>query len=259
MPWGWGQEVWGIHVLLFRDPHPMCTSCRGQKCSVDVTCDICKEWSVAQWDVFLKKRRKSHASSSSLPSAPLPTSSVASASSEAGHHSPSLQPSSRPSEGSGVAERSGGVTSVALVVPPLPHLALVREGGGGVLAPSGEGGSVASSLSGGGWRAEPTRSLESTVLVRSAPPSIDSSALADPRSLCCEAGGSSEGRSHSHSSRAFLSHDRESRDEGRRARSRSARSRDWSLESLSRSTDDCSRSRGRVCSRRIPSRSPAAH
>ena len=29
---------------------------RGRKCTSDVTCDICKDWSVVQWEVFLKKR-----------------------------------------------------------------------------------------------------------------------------------------------------------------------------------------------------------
>ena len=41
---------------LFRDPHPTCARCRGVKCTADVTCDICKDWSVAQWEVFLKHR-----------------------------------------------------------------------------------------------------------------------------------------------------------------------------------------------------------
>ena len=33
---------------LLRDPHPACARCRGIKCTADVTCDICKDWSVAQ-------------------------------------------------------------------------------------------------------------------------------------------------------------------------------------------------------------------
>ena len=55
----------------------------------DVTCDICKDWSLAQWEAFLKRRpyserRKKRPSGSALPPAsqtPLPS---ASASSEAG-------------------------------------------------------------------------------------------------------------------------------------------------------------------------------
>ena len=60
---------------LFRDPHPTCVRCGGTKCSADMTCDICKDWSVAQWGAFLKRRpyserRKKHPSGSALPSAP---------------------------------------------------------------------------------------------------------------------------------------------------------------------------------------------
>ena len=48
--------MWGIHVPHIRDPHPTCARCRGVKCIADVTCDICKDWSVAQWEAFLKRR-----------------------------------------------------------------------------------------------------------------------------------------------------------------------------------------------------------
>ena len=41
---------------IFRDPRPTCVRCRGVKCTSDVTCDICKNWSVGQWEAFLKKR-----------------------------------------------------------------------------------------------------------------------------------------------------------------------------------------------------------
>ena len=40
---------------LLRDPHPTCATCRVVKCTTDVTCDICKDWSVAQWEVFFEK------------------------------------------------------------------------------------------------------------------------------------------------------------------------------------------------------------
>ena len=67
--------MWSIYVPLFRDPHRTCARCRGTKCSVDVTCDICKDWSVTQWEAFLKKlpysgRRKKRPSGSALPTAP---------------------------------------------------------------------------------------------------------------------------------------------------------------------------------------------
>ena len=41
--------------LLFREPHPTCVRCCGRKCTADLTCDIRKDWSVAQWEAFLKK------------------------------------------------------------------------------------------------------------------------------------------------------------------------------------------------------------
>ena len=138
--------MWVVHVPLFRDPHSTCARCRGRKCSSDVTCGICKEWSVAQWEAFLKKRsysrhRKSFPSGSSLLAPPfwlLPSlyatanSPIASASSEAGRRSPSLQPSSCPSEGKGVAEGSGGVSCVgACGASPPPSFSRAGGGGGG--------------------------------------------------------------------------------------------------------------------------------
>ena len=50
-----GRRCGAVISPLFRDPHPTCARCRGKKCTVDVTCDICKDWSVAQWEAFLKK------------------------------------------------------------------------------------------------------------------------------------------------------------------------------------------------------------
>ena len=40
---------------IFRDPHPTCAKCRGVGCTADMTCDICKDWSVVQWETFLKR------------------------------------------------------------------------------------------------------------------------------------------------------------------------------------------------------------
>ena len=45
------------------DPHPLCRKCRGQTCSRDVTCDVCRDWSEDQWRTFearkaYKKRPK---------------------------------------------------------------------------------------------------------------------------------------------------------------------------------------------------------
>ena len=201
---------------LFRDPHPTCAKCRGVNCITDVTCDICKDWSAAQWEAFLKKcsyggRCKSRPSGSTLPTAP-----------------PTLPPSAS------------------------------AEGGGGVMASGGGCDSAASSLPGVGV-AGPSWSQESPVLTGSAPPSVDSSASAmrSRRSRSREVGGSSEGRSRSHSSRSSLPRSRDSRKGRHRARSWSGGSRDGSRESRSRSTTR-SWSRGCRCSRRDSSRSPSA-
>ena len=46
--------VKGAFMLpLFRDLHPTCARCRGRKCTSDVTCDICKDWSVPQLEAFV--------------------------------------------------------------------------------------------------------------------------------------------------------------------------------------------------------------
>ena len=39
---------------LLRDLHPTCVRCRGSRCTADLTCDICKGWSVQQWEAFCK-------------------------------------------------------------------------------------------------------------------------------------------------------------------------------------------------------------
>ena len=41
---------------LIRDPHIHCPRCRGNKCSIDNTCIICKSWPPEQWDLFAKKK-----------------------------------------------------------------------------------------------------------------------------------------------------------------------------------------------------------
>ena len=71
MSWCWGAFM----SPLFRDPHPTFVRCGGKKCTSDVTCDICKDWSVAQWEAILKKRSYSGPCgllASHCPSLPLP-------------------------------------------------------------------------------------------------------------------------------------------------------------------------------------------
>ena len=41
---------------LIRDPHIHCPRCRGNKCTIDNTCIICKSWPPEQWDLFSKKK-----------------------------------------------------------------------------------------------------------------------------------------------------------------------------------------------------------
>ena len=72
---GGGRRCGTFMSPLFKDLHPTYARCRGTKCSADVACDICKDWSVAQWEAFLKKRpysghRKKRLSGSALPTVP---------------------------------------------------------------------------------------------------------------------------------------------------------------------------------------------
>ena len=122
---GFGGRRCGVFMSpICREPHPTCPRCRGIKCTADVTCDICKYWSVAQWEVFLKHRpysgrHKKHPSGSVLPPAPQTPLPTASTSLEAGR--PALPPRSLPPpEGrdrSGVVE---GVHCVGSREAPLP-------------------------------------------------------------------------------------------------------------------------------------------
>ena len=43
----------GAHMSpVVKDPHPMCTRCRGRNCTRDSTCSSCKDWSLDQWTAF---------------------------------------------------------------------------------------------------------------------------------------------------------------------------------------------------------------
>ena len=52
------------------DPHTLCHRCRGQKCSVDNTCDQCVSWDPTQWKKF--EGRKSYAVQKSEKGTPKP-------------------------------------------------------------------------------------------------------------------------------------------------------------------------------------------
>ena len=128
-----GRRCGAFMPPLFRDPHPTCTRCRGTKCSADVTCDICKDWSVAQWEAFLKKlpysgHRKKRPSGSALPTTPPTLPPSASASSEAGRPAPPPRPPTPPSEGCGCSGEMEGVPRVDSCEVSSPR---EERGGGG--------------------------------------------------------------------------------------------------------------------------------
>ena len=111
---------------LDRDPHPTCTSCRGKVCTMEMTCDICADWSVAQWEQFVKKCAYKDHKKPSRPSGSVPPAPLASprAFSPSGVSRPgTTSSSSRPSGGQG--KQGGGGLRVHVVLglkrlPPLP-------------------------------------------------------------------------------------------------------------------------------------------
>ena len=63
---------------LIRDPHIHCPRCRGNKCTIDNTCIICKSWPPEQWELFAKKKSYAHSKarrgrSVSLSASPAPS------------------------------------------------------------------------------------------------------------------------------------------------------------------------------------------
>ena len=63
---------------LIRDPHIHCPRCRGNKCTIDNACIICKSWPPEQWDLFAKKKSYAHSKarrgrSVSLSASPAPS------------------------------------------------------------------------------------------------------------------------------------------------------------------------------------------
>ena len=196
---------------LDRDPHPTCTRCRGRVCTRDLTCDICAEWSSAQWEAFAKKRsyaeRKSSRPSGSLPLVPK-TSPRAGISSEVTHPAASFSSSSLPS-GGGVG---GGGVVLGMHLVPLPLLPLDLGPARGVEVPLDARLVLASALLSPSGVEEPGAARsQQTPVARSAP-----SLVASPHSSlhALRGGGSresSEVRSRSRSSRASQSSARETR------------------------------------------------
>ena len=98
---------------LIRDPHIHCPRCRGNKCTIDKTCIICKSWPPEQWELFAKKKSYAHSKarrgrSVSMSASPAP--SVAGTS--VGR--PSVPPASPPPSRDQVV--MGGQTSVGVSV-----------------------------------------------------------------------------------------------------------------------------------------------
>ena len=133
---GVGNRKCGAFLsTLDRDPHPTCTRCRGRICTREITCDICADWSAAQWELFVKKRsykeRKTSRPSGSVPPALLtsPRADTPSGVSQPGTSSSSF---SRPSGGQdkrGGSQGAPGVVSQEVSSPPAGSRPSERAGG----------------------------------------------------------------------------------------------------------------------------------
>ena len=172
-----GQKCGAFLSSLDRDPHPTCTRCRGRVCTKDLSCDICVDWSSAQWEAFAKKRsyaerkRSVRPSGSSLPPAPKTSSEVA-------HPAAPSSSSSLPSEGRD--ERGGGFQDAPCAAshgassPPARRVSSERSGSAsGRSSGASERASVVSSACS---RAEDPGVARSqrTPVARSAPSSVAS-------------------------------------------------------------------------------------
>ena len=137
---GVGNRKCGAFLsTLDRDPHPTCTRCWGRICTKDMTCDICADWSAAQWELFVKKRSYKERKKPSRPSGSVPPALLASPSAEtpSGVSQPGTSSSSfsRPSggqdkRGGGGSQGAPGVVSQEAPSPPAGSRSSEREGGG---------------------------------------------------------------------------------------------------------------------------------
>ena len=143
---GVGGRKCGVFMSpLFRDPHSTCSRCRGRKCTSDLTCDICHNWSLAHWESFRSKRsyagrsksvsRHSSGPTESPSNPPLsPASTRAISPSPLPHPTP---PHPHPTEGSEVGREMLGEDRKRPSVSPSPSLSThaqgerERAGGGG--------------------------------------------------------------------------------------------------------------------------------
>ena len=239
-----------------RDPHPTCTRCRGKICTMAMTCDICADWLVAQWEQFVKKRaykdrKKPSRPSGSVPPAPL-TSPRAETPSGVSHPGTSSSSSSRPSGGQG---KQGGFQGAPGVVsreaPSPPARSRSSERGGSVSGQSSGAHGLAPASPSGAGEVGAARSQQT-------PPSCATASIVYNHSSSHarrreESRGTSGSRPRVLSSRGSRSSDRGARKD-RRARSRTSSSRGRRRRSRSLSSSR-SRSRGRERRRRSLSRS----
>ena len=226
-----GRKCGAFLASMARDPHPTCTRCRGRICTVDMTCDICVNWSTAQWEAFSSRRtyaqRKKRPAGAQLPTAPPPPLPCAGTSSEVLRPGPSSSTYSLPSgEQTRGGKSQGAVPASREAPPPVPQplVEVRREGLPGAVVDLVSPLPCPAISPGVGDLVE-TRAGRSP-FVRPAPSSGGSS-RSSRRSRRAGRGESSEDRSRSRSSRSSRSRGREDRkDSG--TRSRSGRSRDRS-------------------------------
>ena len=135
-----------------QDPHPTCTRCRGKICTMDMTCDICADWSVAQWEQFVKKRAYKDRKKPSRPSGSVPPAPLTSPRAEtpSGASRPGTSSSSRPSGGQGGSQRAPGVVSRGAPSPPTRSRSSERGGSVSGQSSGACGHAPASSPSGAG-------------------------------------------------------------------------------------------------------------
>ena len=234
-----------------RDPHPTCTRCRGRVCTMDMTCDICTVWSVAQWEQFVKKRTYKERKRASHPSGSVPPAPLASprAETSSGVSRPGTSSSSsHPLGGQGKQEGSQGAPVVVSGGAPSPP-ARPRS--------SERGGSASGQSSGARGHAPPSPSPSGAGEVGAArsqqtPTSRASASVVSPQSLL-HVQRREDSRETSESCPRVLS-SLGSRSSDRRGRSRTSSSRGRRPRSHSLSSSR-SRSRGRERRRRSSSRS----
>ena len=129
-----GSRCGSFMSPVFRGPHPTCARCRGRKCSSTTTCDICHDWSLAQWESHHSKRSYAERSKSSnrhagVPTGPTANSPLSSASkSGAASPAPLTLPAPPPSEGPGVGGETLSDDLKRPCVSPSPSLFMNKQG-----------------------------------------------------------------------------------------------------------------------------------